>query len=237
MKIPSQQTIDAITALFANLDYATLADLYCDEGGDAFWNDRRGPTLELGLVWATALGGRLSRQGISLYVGAGVAELPALVMEALDLGRKLCIANLRAAECETLNQSLAKVDLSDRIQFTTGGVDVHGNENSFDHISLVSVLDDPETYPLVSGVTYGRIPPVLLDIAKFQQERHEVRQLVVALFNAMSLPCLVTTTTEEVAWLAHEAEARQHEVEADDETIETALVGDPIGFLKVAEST
>ena len=109
--------------------------------------------------------------------------------------------------------------------------------STFDHVSLVSVLDDPETYPLVSGVTYGRIPPVLLDVAEFKQERHRVRQLVAALFDAMKPPCLVTTTTEEVAWLLHEAEARQLQVEADDETIETALVGDAIGFLRVVGST
>ncbi len=237
MKIPTPETIDAITTLFAALDYKALADIYCDEGGETFWEDRRGPTLELGLVWATALGRRLRPQGNSFYVGAGVAELPALVMEALDLRRGLCIANLRAVECETLNTSLAGIGLGDRIRFVTGGVDVIGDDGPFDHISLVSVLDDPETYPLVSGVTYGRIPPVLLDVAEFKQERHKVRQLVAALFDAMKPPCLVTTTTEEVSWLLHEAEARQLQVEADDETIETALVGDAIGFLKVVGST
>jgi len=233
MNVPMTETVDAITNLFAELDYGALGAIYCDEGGEAFWEDRRGPTLESGLAWAAALGRRLRPEGSSLYVGAGVAELPALVTEALDLRRKLCIANLRAAECELLNKSLAAAGLADHILFTAGGVEAHLGGGPFDHLSLVSVLDDPETYPLVSGVTYGRIPPVLLDVDGFQRERDKVQALVAAVFDAMRTPWVVTTTAEEVPWFLHEAEARDLEVEADDETIETALVGDPIGFLTV----
>ena len=160
--------------------------------------------------------------------------MPALVMEALDLDRPLRVVNLRVAECETLNKSLAAAGLGDRIRLTAGGVDAHLGDGPFDHVSLVSVLDDPETYPLVSAVTYGRVPPVLLDVAAFEEERNKVRRLVAQVFDAMALPCVVTSTVEEIPWIAHEAEARGLAVEADDETIETALVGDPIGFLTVA---
>lgn len=235
MKVPASATVDTITSLFAQLEYGALGDIYCNEGGTAFWDDRRGPALELGLIWAAALGRRLPREGSSLYVGGGVAELPALVMEALDLHRSLRIANLRSAECEILNRSLAGAGLADRIRFTAGEVSdlLDEDPGKFDHLSLVSVLDDPETYPLVSGVTYGRIPPVLLDMESFCQERDEVRQLVTTLFDAAKAPFLVTTTAEEVPWFLHEAEARNLLVEADDETVETALVGDPIGFLRV----
>ena len=64
-------------------------------------------------------------------------------------------------------------------------------------------------------------------------EGDEVRQLVAVLLDAIETPCVVTTTVEEVLWFLHEAETRHLEVEADDETVETALVGDPIGFLRV----
>ncbi len=235
MTIPTPATVDKITSLFAHLDYGALGDIYCDEGGAAFWDDRRSPALELGLIWAAALGPRIPPGGSSLYVGAGVAELPALVTEALDLRRGLRVASLRTAECEILNRSLDAAGLGDRVRFTPGGVLGHLDEDPgpFDHLSVVSVLDDPETYPLVSGVTYGRIPPVLLDVGGFCQERDKVRELVAALFDAAKVPFLVTTTGEEVPWFLHEAEARDLRVEADDETIETALVGDPIGFLRV----
>lgn len=231
---PTPATREMISTLLEGLDYGALADIYCDEGGEAFWEDRRGPVVEAGLAWAAALGRRLRPAGKSLYLGAGVAELPALVTEALDLRRKLCITNLRAAECESLNESLAALGLEDRIRFTPGGIESHSGKGPFDHVSVVSVLDDPETWPLVSGVTYGRIPPVLLDVAGFEKERSKVQKLVADVFDAMSLPCLVTTTVEEVVWFLNAAESRHLVVEADEETIETALVGDPIGFLRVA---
>lgn len=233
MNVPTPETVEMISSLLAELDYAALGGIYCDQGGEAFWEDRRAPVLEAGLAWAAALGRRLQPEGGSLYVGAGVAELPALVTEALDLGRRLGVANLRAAECEILNRGLASSGLEDRIRFVAGGVEAHLDNGPFDHLSVVSVLDDPETYPLVSGVTYGRIAPVLLDVAGFCQERDMVRALVAALFDAMGTPFVITTTAEEVAWFLHEAEARHLQVAADDESIETALVGDPIGFLTV----
>jgi hypothetical protein len=233
MQVPGPQTVEMITSLFESLDYGTLGSIYCDEGGEAFWEDRRGPVVESGLAWGAALGRRLSPGGKSLYVGAGVAELPALVTEALDLQRTLRIANLRTTECESLNQSLAASGLEDRIRFTPGGIETHGGAGPFDHVAVVSVLDDPETWPQVSGVTYGRIPPVLLDVAAFAEERKKVQKLVGDIFDVLSIPCVVTTTVEEVPWFLHEAESRHLQVEADDETVETALVGDPIGFLRV----
>ena len=182
------------------------------------------------------VGSSPSTGGRSLYVGAGVAELPAAVTEVIDLGRELRISNLRKAECDCLNRALAVVGLSDRIVFTVGAVEAQLADDHFDHLSLVSVLSDPETYPIVSGVTYGRIPPAQLDVAGFEREREAVRQLVASLLAAMQTPYLVTTTAEEVPWIV-DAAAGGLSVEADDETVETALVGDPIGFLWVREAT
>ncbi len=235
LKIPTAATVDLLTAVFDEIDYSVLEEVYCDEGGEAFWADRRQPVLELGLLWSAALGHRLPREGRSLYVGAGVAELPAAVTEVVDLGRELRISNLRQAECDCLNRALAVVGLSDRIVFTAGAAETQLADDRFDHLSLVSVLSDPETYPNVSGVTYGRIPPAQLDVAGFERERKAVQQLVASLLAAMQTPYLVTTTAEEVPWIVDAAQARGLSVEADDKTVETALVGDPIGFLWVRE--
>src|SRR2546430_1356279 len=35
-------TLASIRRLFDSLDYAALGPIYCDEGGDAFWEERRG---------------------------------------------------------------------------------------------------------------------------------------------------------------------------------------------------
>ncbi|MFM8551879.1 MAG: hypothetical protein ACKOCD_06140, partial [Nitrospiraceae bacterium] len=68
----------AIVATFGRLDYRRLGPIYCDEGGAAFWKAKRGPCRQLGIKLAEVLRGRLKREGRSLYVGAGVAELPLL---------------------------------------------------------------------------------------------------------------------------------------------------------------
>jgi hypothetical protein len=43
----------------------------------------------------------------------------------------------------------------------------------------------------------------------------------------------VTTTPEEVAWFLGEADRAGVAVEALDDLIETAVVGDPVGFLRL----
>ena len=58
-----QRTLDAITHVFATLDYSALAAIYCDEGGEAFWEERRGPAQELGIQLAEVLLGRLTPKG------------------------------------------------------------------------------------------------------------------------------------------------------------------------------
>ena len=79
----------AMREVFARLDYARLGPIYCDEGGDEFWAAKRGLCQRLGLKLAKALLPRLQPGGTSLYVGAGVAEIPLLLMESLDLGLSL----------------------------------------------------------------------------------------------------------------------------------------------------
>ena len=216
--------------LFEVLDYSELGAIYCEEGGDAFWAAHRDPALQLGTQWAEALAARLPRDGRSLYVGAGVAELPALVMETQDLGRQVEIASLQAAECTSLNEALARAEI-EGIEFVCR--DAAAVEGRFDHLSLVSVLTDPELYPVSSAVGYGRLPPVLLDVEAFVAEREGLRRLAQAVLGRVAAPGWVTTSVEEVAWLLDAAPRASVALEPDDETLPTAIVGDPIGFLAV----
>ncbi len=214
------------------LDFSALGEIYCDYGGEAFWESRYETVIELGASWAEALRARLGRGGRSLYVGAGVAELSALLTEAYTLEREVVVANLREAECQLLNAALLEVGL-DRVSFEAIDAVAAVSRGPFDHISVVSVLCDPEEYPVTSGVTYGRIPPVLLDLDAFSTERDRLVETVAAVLGAMRLPGMVTTTVEELSWIMHWAAAQGVTVEVDDETVETAVVGDPIGFVRL----
>jgi hypothetical protein len=230
----SAQTQKVLADLFAALDYSTLGEIYCHEGGEDFWQDRRGPALELGCQWAEALATRIPSSGRSLYVGAGVAELPALVMEVMDLQRQVRIVNRDQQQCESLNQSLQAVGLAQSIQFEAMEALAVKLDQNHDHLSMVSILNDPETYPVISGVAYGRIPPVTLDVEAFLAERAKVHALIAHCLQAVSLPCWLTCTFEEVPWIMYEAAQRGWQCVADDEMLEAAIVGDPIGFLRLS---
>jgi hypothetical protein len=232
MSVPTPENEALLERIFAGLDYARLGPIYCDEGGDEFWLAHRQPVLTQGVPWSRALARRLSA-GASLYVGAGVAELPALVTEVVDLGRRVRVATLNEAECDVVNACLREVGIADRLVFENVDAATIVVDGGYDHLSLVSVLNDPENYPVVSGLSYGRLPPVLLDVEHFQAERSRLRELVAGLLRGLNTPGLVTTTFEEVAWLLDGAASCGLDVETEDEAIETAIVGDPVGFLRV----
>ena len=95
-KCLSGSTRQAIASVFDHLDYKRLESVYCYEGGDEFWRVRRGSCQRLGSKVAEILATRLPSSGRSLYVGAGVTELPALVAEVLELRRQVVLILTRA---------------------------------------------------------------------------------------------------------------------------------------------
>lgn len=220
--------------LFLELRPSEIAEIYCDYGGVEFWRLRRDLVLDLGISWAAELVSRVGASGSSLYVGAGVAELPAMIAETRTLDRKLSVVNLRERECVELNRALRAVGvLEEEILVQPYDAVQFAGECEYDHLSLVSVLDDSELYPQVSDLTYGRMPPVLLDLEAFAAERKVIHALVDAVLGGLTLPGLVTTSFEEVPWILHWAVRAGVQVEPDETTLDTAVVGDPIGFLKL----
>lgn len=231
--MPSPETAAAIESLLNGLDYAALAPIYCDSGGKAFWDEHRGPVLELGLRWARAAAQRLAPGGRSLYVGAGVAELPVMLVEVLDLARHCTATNLRSDECEIVGRALRAAQLGARLRLQCIDAADAAAEGAYDHAAVVNVLDDPETFPVVSELTYGRLPPCRLDTAAFERERAAVRSLVAAVCGGLTLPAIVTTTFEEAPWILERAGELGWRAEADETMVPSALVGDPIGFLRL----
>jgi hypothetical protein len=92
--------------MFERLNYRRLASIYCYEGGNEFWRTKRESCRRLGMRMGGVLLTRLAAGGRSLYVGAGVAELPVLLVESLELHRTVR-RNLRSSEVATLNRAVA----------------------------------------------------------------------------------------------------------------------------------
>jgi len=216
-------------AIFRRLDYAALADIYCDEGGKAFWRAMRGPCRRLGLRIASALRGRLRRGGHSLYVGAGVAEIPALMMERLDLGREVLACNLRRKEVSLLRRACGPVSACFR------AMDAAGAPGRFDHLWMVSVLNDPEEFPELSALSYGRADPSRFQVRKFAAQRRAVRRLADRCLRKLSLPALVTTSIEEVVWVEEWCARRGVSCRVEKKTYPSALVGDPVCFIHLGK--
>lgn len=223
--------------MFQALDWRALGEIYCDEGGDAFWTAHRGRAITLGLRWAEALTRRLPAPGASLWVGAGVAEIPALCAERRVPGRRIVACNLRERECEVLNAGLRNLDGSwPHVQIEPCAASACVDRGPFDHLALVSVLSDPETWPVASAIGYGRLPPALIDTAELAREQAAIRALSLELLGALASDAWIATTGEEAPWLLQVAPRLGIDLAADDESIETALVGDPIGFLRATRA-
>jgi len=225
----SSLTRRAIVDVFNRLDYKRLESVYCYEGGDEFWQTKRAPCRRLGTKVAEALLRKLSPGGRSLYVGAGVTELPALLAEAIELGRQVEPYNLRRSEVSILNRACHGLP----IHFHA--LDASRAQGRFNHIWIVSVLNDPERFPHLSPLSYGRADPVTFDPVQFRKERRIVQAIVNRCMPKLRLPGLVTTSTEEVIWIADWCHRHKIPYRVERKQYPTALVGDPICFIKIGK--
>ena len=217
----------AIVRAFDHLDYAALGEVYCYEGGKEFWEAKREPCRRLGTRIGVALLRRLKPGGRSLYVGAGVAELPAMLIESLDLQRSVSPYNLRRREVAALNRACRAIPLRFK------AVDAIKATGTFDHLWIVSVLNDPERFPQVAALSYGRADAVTFDPPVFQRERNQVRLIVNRCLSKLAVPGLVTTSTEEVVWIADWCHRHGIPYLVERKYHPTALVGDPVCFVRI----
>lgn len=216
-----------IRDVFERLDYKALGKIYCDEGGDVFWNDRKGPCQKLGIKIASHLRENLPRKGRSLYIGVGVAELPMLITENTELDRSVKAYNLRKEEVGILSQACSNLS----IEFKA--INAQRARGSFDHIWIVSVLNDPECYPETSALSYGRAIPLNFDPDAFKKERRILTKLLDSCLSKLSCPSLVTTSIEELPWITKWCLERKIPFRMENKTLPTAIVGDPLCFLHI----
>ena len=225
----SRSTQRVIASVFDHLDYKRLESVYCYEGGDEFWRRKREPCRRFGTKVAEALVHRLPRDGRSLYVGAGVTELPALIAEVMELQRQVEPYNLRRSEVVVLNRACRALPLRFKAR------DASSAAGLFDHLWIVSVLNDPERFPHLAPLSYGTADPVTFDPHQFERQRRVVRSIVNRVMPKLSLPGLVTTSTEEVVWIADWCHRKNIPYLVERKQLPTALVGDPICFIKVGK--
>lgn len=221
------RTKQTIRDVFSKLDYGVLGDVYCEEGGKAFWNVHRKTCQTMGIKIGEALKQRLSPKGKSLYVGAGVAELPLLVLETLELNRTVQAYNLREQEVDILNQACHG------LPFTMHVSDAQTARGTFDHLWIASVLNDPECFPETSALSYGRADPVRFDPVAFQRERTHIQGLLDACLPKLSRPGLLSTTVEEVTWMTDWLTRKQIPFHVEEQLYPTAIVGDPLCFIRL----
>lgn len=219
----------SLRRIFRDLDYHVLGTVYCHEGGDQFWRVKRGLCQRLGKLVARALLQKLQPNGRSLYVGAGVAELPVLVMEMRMEKRTVAAYNLRSEEAAVLNRACHEIGLEFRAR------DAVTAQGRFDHLWIVSVLNDPERFPNLSPLSYGRADPLTFNSARFDRERRIVRRVVDRCMAKLTRPGLVTTTTEEVVWIAEYCHRHKIPYLVGGRQYATALVGDPICFIRIGK--
>ena len=223
-----QKTAQQIKQIYQALDYKGLGPIYCDEGGDEFWEDRRGPCQKMGSAIAKALKIRLPPRGRSLYVGAGVPEIPPLLMEHLELNRTVYPYNLRQGEVNILNQAGGE----NGITFYCGSAE--SATGTFDHLWIVSVLNDPEEFPNLSVLfSYGRADPLAFDTSAFISERETGIRVFANCMAKLTRPGLLTTSVEELPWLEHWCHTNHRPYHIEEATYPTALVGDPICFIRI----
>jgi hypothetical protein len=156
-----------------------------------------------------------------------VAELPALLAEALDLERQVEPYNLRRSEVAALNRACRGLPVTFRNR------DAASAKGPFDHLWMASVLNDPERFPHLAPLAYGRADPVTFNPVRFQRERRIVESIVGRCLPKLSLPGLVTTSIEEVIWIAEWCHRHRILYRVERKQYPTALVGDPICFIRI----
>lgn len=224
------------------LDWAALGDAYCDGGGAGFFGEEdRLALFDAGLHFASDLaevlgptGGEAPRR--SLYVGAALAELAPLLCEALVLERAVEAFSLASDETLELNRALAAV--SGRLELDLPRIRTDGlaarAARPFDHLWLVSVLNDPEAFPALHDELYGRHATELAtsrgDLAV---DRERAAALVARALEGLRPPALLTTTDEELALVGDACARRGWTLEVPDRARLSAIVGDPVRTCRV----
>ncbi|MEO0650729.1 MAG: hypothetical protein AAFZ65_08625 [Planctomycetota bacterium] len=212
------------------LDWTLLGQVYCHEGGEDFFDDEQLDALrEAALHFASDVGERLGDRpkGRSLYVGAGVAELAPILCDALLLRREVAIVALPGPESKELNRALTAAE--ERLGFALPRWSTKPlgslRRDGFDHLWMVSVLNDPEAFPALSKRLYERGSP---PARALNRDRSAANALLDEAFRRIEAPCDFATSEEELPLLEGAARSRGLRLEVEEAGRLSAIVGDVV---------
>ena len=192
----------ALGALQDELDWALLGRCACEGDGSDFYDaGLRERILETGLRFAEDIGRALDeRQGRSLYLGAELAELPLILAEHLVLGRRVEWLNLECAQTSELARALRAVGSRLALELPVPRADPIGalEPGSCDHLWMVSVLTDPDSFPALHDALYERAQgPLATGRGSLADDRRRADMLVEALLDRAAPQCVLATSDEE----------------------------------------
>ncbi len=104
----------------------------------------------------------------------------------------------------------------------------------FDHLWIVSVLNDPEEFPNLSVLfSFGHADPMAFDTSAFIHERETGIRLFANCMAKLIKPGLLTMSVEEIPWVDYWCQSQKIQYRIEDQTYPTALVGDPVCFIRI----
>ena len=220
----------ALVEVEGALDWPLLGRVYCHEGGDDFFDDEQREALrEAGLHFASDVGERLGARpkGRSLYLGAGVAELAPILLDALLLRREVAVVALPGPEPRELNRALAAAEEALGFALPRWSTKPLASlrRDGFDHLWMVSVLNDPEAFPALSKRLYDRGSPPARALAR---DRGAARNLLDEAFRRLEPPSDFATSEEELPLLVEAARSRRLRVEVEPAGRLSGIVGDVV---------
>lgn len=244
MNTDAERMAVALGETVERIDWVALGAEYCEEGGEEFFDDEaRDGLVDTGLRLASDVAEVLEAArctlGRSLYVGAGVAELPLLLCESLVLRRKVVCAAPPSHERALLDEALAAAEESLGWKLPRYGQQdlprrPRASLGSFDHVWLVSVLNDPEAFPALHDWLYERGGTELATgKGDRRKELARAEELVERLQQAVDAPALWTTTDEELPIVGPALERAGWRVAPSERARLSAVVGDPVRILRL----
>ena len=222
----------ALAACLDELDWPLLERAYCEGDARGFFSPEQVEAQrDAGLAFAADLADRLG-PGRSLYVGAGLAELPQVLFEHLVLEREVALFTLPGAEPRELDRALAAVAERLGCELPSFGVDPlePRSRPDRDHLWIVSVLSDPVAYPALHAKVYGHRAPRAAALAA---DRERARRLLRAALSWVEPPALLHTTDEELALVRRACDERGWRLREPDRGRLSPIVGDVVRACRV----
>jgi len=223
----------AIGALVTELDWELLGRSYCEGDGSGFFDEGlRKRILDTGMRFANdvnkALGGA---RGRSLYLGAEIAELPLILAEHLVLGRRVEWLNIECVQTTELARAIRSVGgrIGVELPVPRAGGLAQVEPGSCDHLWMVSVLTDPDSFPALHDLLYERKSgPLATGRGSLVDERPRAEALVEEWLERAAPSCVLCTTDEERSVVEPLVARRGWTLEFPEGGRLTAIVGDRV---------